>query len=84
MELFSTEWTKGNMSLKLNNVQLPDRGKYVCSVAAGDWYDKVAIELEVTATGNRQRRGEFRRGGQGHRKAPAKRTKKSKMKERKE
>uniref|UniRef100_A0A8C3F3P1 Ig-like domain-containing protein n=1 Tax=Chrysemys picta bellii TaxID=8478 RepID=A0A8C3F3P1_CHRPI len=48
MELFSTEWTKGNMSLKLNNVQLPDRGKYVCSVAAGDWYDKVAIELEVT------------------------------------
>ncbi|TFJ97824.1 perforin-1-like [Platysternon megacephalum] len=53
MELFSTEWTKGNMSLKLNNVQLPDRGKYVCSVAAGDWYDKAAIELEVTATGNR-------------------------------
>ncbi|TFJ95728.1 histone H3 [Platysternon megacephalum] len=48
MELFSTEWTKGNMSLKLNNVQLPDRGKYVCSVAAGDWYDKAAIELEVT------------------------------------
>nr|XP_006130641.1 butyrophilin-like protein 2 [Pelodiscus sinensis] len=84
MEVFSTEWTKGNMSLKLNNIQLPDRGKYLCSVAAGDWKDKVAIELELTPTGNRQRGGEFRRAGQGHRKAPAKRTKKHNVKKKAE
>lgn len=46
-ELFLSQWGTGNFSLKLENVQLPDKGSYVCSVTAGQWHDEVAVELEV-------------------------------------
>ncbi|XP_009708001.1 PREDICTED: erythroid membrane-associated protein-like, partial [Cariama cristata] len=43
-----SQWSTGNLYLKLKNVQVSDKGKYICSVTEGKWRDQMAIELEVT------------------------------------
>lgn len=48
MELFDSELSKGNMSLKLRSSQLSDQGKYICMITLENWYDEVTVDLKLT------------------------------------
>lgn len=41
------ELEKGNVSIKLENLMLADRGDYICHVSSDDWYDKATVSLMV-------------------------------------
>lgn len=41
------EFGKGNISLKLNNIQVEDEGKYVCSASANLFHREIIIEVLV-------------------------------------
>ncbi|XP_043390813.1 butyrophilin-like protein 2 [Chelonia mydas] len=41
------EFGKGNISLKLNNIQVEDEGKYVCSASANFFHREIIIEVLV-------------------------------------
>ncbi|CAM5123280.1 unnamed protein product [Natator depressus] len=43
------EFGKGNISLKLNNIQVEDEGKYVCSATANSFHRKIIIDILVIA-----------------------------------
>ncbi|KAK1792073.1 hypothetical protein P4O66_001848 [Electrophorus voltai] len=43
------ELEKGDISLKLENLTLSDRGEYVCLVKTVEWYDKANMTLNITA-----------------------------------
>uniref|UniRef100_A0A8B9H6S9 Ig-like domain-containing protein n=1 Tax=Astyanax mexicanus TaxID=7994 RepID=A0A8B9H6S9_ASTMX len=43
---------KGNVSLKLENFTLADRGEYVCYVNAYKWYEKASVFTTVTVVGS--------------------------------
>ncbi|XP_049328626.1 butyrophilin subfamily 3 member A1-like [Astyanax mexicanus] len=43
---------KGNVSLKLENLTLADRGEYVCYVRSSEWYDSASVFLNITAVGS--------------------------------
>ncbi|NXD88017.1 BT3A2 protein, partial [Halcyon senegalensis] len=49
---FQSEFIKGNVSVHLKNVMVSDKGTYICSVFFEDWYDEVAIDLDVAAKGD--------------------------------
>ncbi|KAL7846200.1 hypothetical protein AOLI_G00243920 [Acnodon oligacanthus] len=49
--LFKEELKKGNASLKLSSVQPSDEGVYQCYIESLEWYDDVAIIIEVTGKG---------------------------------
>ncbi|KAI4905821.1 hypothetical protein NFI96_009214 [Prochilodus magdalenae] len=42
------ELEKGNVSLKVENLTLADRGEYVCFVKSAEWYDKASVNLNIT------------------------------------
>uniref|UniRef100_A0A8D2IP48 Uncharacterized protein n=1 Tax=Varanus komodoensis TaxID=61221 RepID=A0A8D2IP48_VARKO len=44
IQLFNHEHKRGNMSLKLKHIVLPDQGKYICTVSTEKWLDEVVIE----------------------------------------
>ncbi|XP_053086681.1 mucin-5AC isoform X2 [Pangasianodon hypophthalmus] len=46
------ELEKGDVSLKLENLTVADRGDYVCHVSSDDWYDKATVSLRVRAVGS--------------------------------
>ncbi|CAM2110287.1 unnamed protein product [Caretta caretta] len=46
------EFGKGNISLKLNNIQVEDEGKYVCSASANFFHREIIIEVLVIGVGN--------------------------------
>ncbi|TFJ97463.1 class I histocompatibility antigen, F10 alpha chain-like [Platysternon megacephalum] len=46
------EFGKGNISLKLNNIQVEDEGKYVCSASANLFHREIIIEVLVIGVGN--------------------------------
>uniref|UniRef100_A0A8C4TAC0 Butyrophilin subfamily 1 member A1-like n=1 Tax=Erpetoichthys calabaricus TaxID=27687 RepID=A0A8C4TAC0_ERPCA len=50
-ELFSKELQHGNLSLRLENVQILDSGIYSCFAEDRSWYDEGKIELIVGALG---------------------------------
>ncbi|XP_039617949.1 butyrophilin subfamily 2 member A2-like isoform X2 [Polypterus senegalus] len=50
-ELFSKELQHGNLSLRLENVQILDSGIYSCFAEDKSWYDEGKIELIVGALG---------------------------------
>ncbi|KAG9259663.1 butyrophilin subfamily 1 member A1-like isoform X1 [Astyanax mexicanus] len=39
---------KGNISLKLENLTVADRGEYVCFVQSGTWYERASVNLDIT------------------------------------
>ncbi|XP_065276876.1 butyrophilin-like protein 2 [Emys orbicularis] len=41
------EFGKGNISLKLNNIQVEDEGKYVCSASANSFHREIIIKVLV-------------------------------------
>uniref|UniRef100_A0A8B9HCQ6 Ig-like domain-containing protein n=1 Tax=Astyanax mexicanus TaxID=7994 RepID=A0A8B9HCQ6_ASTMX len=43
---------KGNVSLKLENLTLADRGEYVCYVRSSEWYDSASVFLNITVVGS--------------------------------
>ncbi|XP_043390578.1 butyrophilin subfamily 1 member A1 isoform X2 [Chelonia mydas] len=43
------EFGKGNISLKLNNIQVEDEGKYVCSATANSFHREIIIDILVIA-----------------------------------
>ncbi|KAK3523366.1 hypothetical protein QTP86_029846, partial [Hemibagrus guttatus] len=43
---------KGDISLKLKNLTLADRGDYMCHVSRDNWYDKATVSLSVRAMGS--------------------------------
>uniref|UniRef100_A0A8D2IVQ9 Uncharacterized protein n=1 Tax=Varanus komodoensis TaxID=61221 RepID=A0A8D2IVQ9_VARKO len=51
IQLFNHEHKRGNMSLKLKHIVLPDQGKYICTVSTEKWLDEVVIELHLIAKG---------------------------------
>ncbi|CAM4620894.1 unnamed protein product [Lepidochelys kempii] len=46
------EFGKGNISLKLNNIQMEDEGKYVCSASANLFHREIITEVLVIGVGN--------------------------------
>ncbi|XP_060706379.1 butyrophilin subfamily 1 member A1-like isoform X2 [Hemiscyllium ocellatum] len=54
-ELFLDEVAKGNISLRLNDVRVSDRGQYKCFVASGIKTDEFVLTLDVTGTGRQPR-----------------------------
>ncbi|XP_043390661.1 butyrophilin-like protein 2 isoform X2 [Chelonia mydas] len=47
------EFGKGNISLKLNNIQVEDEGKYVCSASANLFHREIIIEVLVIGIGDK-------------------------------
>ncbi|NWH23533.1 BT3A3 protein, partial [Grus americana] len=45
---FTSQVRRGNLSLKLRNIQVSDKGKYLCKVAYSNWYRETYVELDVT------------------------------------
>ncbi|XP_053474722.1 mucin-5AC-like [Ictalurus furcatus] len=46
------ELEKGDVSLKLENLTLADRGEYVCHVSSDNWYDEATVSLTVRVVGS--------------------------------
>ncbi|XP_036439428.1 butyrophilin-like protein 8 [Colossoma macropomum] len=46
------ELQKGNVSLKLENLTLADRGEYVCFVKSTEWYERGSVILNITVVGS--------------------------------
>ncbi|KAF4071286.1 hypothetical protein AMELA_G00271260 [Ameiurus melas] len=46
------ELERGDVSLKLENLTLADRGDYVCHVSSDNWYDKATVSLTVRVMGS--------------------------------
>ncbi|KAK1792744.1 hypothetical protein P4O66_012666, partial [Electrophorus voltai] len=43
---------KGNVTLKLENLTLADRGDYICHVSSESWYDKNKVSLQIKVVGS--------------------------------
>ncbi|KAF5881283.1 butyrophilin subfamily 1 member A1-like, partial [Clarias magur] len=43
---------KGDVSVKLENLTLADRGDYVCHVSTDNWYDKATVTLRLRVMGS--------------------------------
>ncbi|XP_053335792.1 butyrophilin subfamily 2 member A2-like [Clarias gariepinus] len=43
---------KGDVSVKLENLTLTDRGDYVCYVASATWYEKATVSLRLRVVGS--------------------------------
>ncbi|XP_060707188.1 butyrophilin subfamily 1 member A1-like [Hemiscyllium ocellatum] len=54
-ELFLDEVAKGNISLRLKDVRVSDRGQYKCFVASGIKHNEFKLTLDVTGTGHQPR-----------------------------
>ncbi|XP_067865488.1 butyrophilin subfamily 3 member A1-like [Heterodontus francisci] len=54
-ELFLDQLSKGNVSLKIRDVRVSDRGLYKCFVASNAKHNEVKITLDVTGTGHQPR-----------------------------
>ncbi|KAI4887939.1 hypothetical protein NFI96_027093, partial [Prochilodus magdalenae] len=46
------ELEKGNVSLKLENLTLADRGEYVCYVESYKWYERASVVLNLPVVGS--------------------------------
>uniref|UniRef100_A0A4W4E780 Butyrophilin subfamily 1 member A1-like n=1 Tax=Electrophorus electricus TaxID=8005 RepID=A0A4W4E780_ELEEL len=43
---------KGNVTLKLENLTLADRGDYICHVSSESWYEKNKVSLQIKVVGS--------------------------------
>ncbi|KAI4905820.1 hypothetical protein NFI96_009212 [Prochilodus magdalenae] len=46
------ELENGNVSLKVENLTLADRGEYVCLVKSTEWYERASVNLNITVVGS--------------------------------
>ncbi|XP_062304369.1 putative selection and upkeep of intraepithelial T-cells protein 1 homolog isoform X2 [Osmerus eperlanus] len=50
--LFREELQKGNVSLKLIQAKLSDRGRYRCGVQTANWYEEAEVQVSVKGEGS--------------------------------
>ncbi|XP_066518405.1 butyrophilin subfamily 2 member A1-like isoform X2 [Hoplias malabaricus] len=48
----SGDLDKGDVSLKLDNLILEDKGEYICHVSSESWYDKGNVSLKIQVLGS--------------------------------
>ncbi|KAL1251128.1 hypothetical protein QQF64_018924 [Cirrhinus molitorella] len=64
-ETFPQEYLKGNFSIKLNNLQHTDAGKYICYITHSDEFKTVQLIINGSVSTEQENQGETEQEGMG-------------------